>query len=54
MTYSQLKGGFSDHGNLVMLQHKVISPSYMEGMNPKFDKSKVDGIMVEGIGGTGV
>lgn len=49
MTFSQLKGGFADDGKLAMLQHKVISPSYMEAMNPKFDITKVDGIMVEGI-----
>jgi isoquinoline 1-oxidoreductase subunit beta len=50
MTFSQLKGGLSEDGRLVMLQHKVISPSYMEAMSPSFDNSKVDNIMVEGIG----
>lgn len=50
MTFSQLKGGFSDDGKLVAFQHKVISPSYQEAMNPNFDKTKVDAIMVEGIG----
>jgi len=49
MTFSQLKAGF-DEGKLVMLQHKVISPSYSEAMRPGFDISKVDGTMVEGIG----
>ncbi len=49
MTFSQLKGGFSEDGKLVSLQHKVISPSYLEAMNPSFDITKVDGIMVEGI-----
>ena len=50
MTFSQLKGGFSEDGKLVAFQHKVISPSYQEAMNPNFDKTKVDAIMVEGIG----
>jgi len=49
MTFSQLKGGIDD-GKLVMLQHKVISPSYSEAMRPGFDIKTVDGTMVEGIG----
>jgi isoquinoline 1-oxidoreductase beta subunit len=49
MTFSQLKAGF-DQEKLVMLQHKVISPSFSEAMRPGFDISKVDGTMVEGIG----
>jgi len=50
MTFSQLKGGFSDDGNLISFQHKVISPSYLEAQNQSYDKTKVDGIMAEGIG----
>ena len=50
MTFSQLKGGFSEDGKLVSFQHKVISPSYQEAMDPGFDIKKVDGTMVEGIG----
>jgi len=50
MTFSQLKGGFSEDGKLVAFQHKVISPSYQEAMRTDFDKTKADGIMVEGIG----
>ena len=50
MTFSKLKGGFSEDGKLVAFWHKVISPSYMQAMNPAFDKNKVDNIMVEGIG----
>jgi isoquinoline 1-oxidoreductase beta subunit len=50
MTFSQMKGGFSKDGNLVAFQHKVISPSFMEARSSNFDKTKVDGIMVEGIG----
>lgn len=50
MTFSQLKGGLDNNDKLVMFQHKVISPSYREAMNPDFDTSKVDGAMVEGIG----
>jgi isoquinoline 1-oxidoreductase beta subunit len=50
MTFSQLKGGFSEDSKLISFQHKVISPSFQEGMNPAFDIKKVDGTMVEGIG----
>jgi isoquinoline 1-oxidoreductase beta subunit len=50
MTFSQLSGTFSDAGKLVAFQHKVISPSYQESVRKDFDKTKVDGTMVEGIG----
>ncbi|MEP7233334.1 MAG: molybdopterin cofactor-binding domain-containing protein [Ginsengibacter sp.] len=51
MTFSQLKAGFSDDGKLISFQHKVISPSLSEmSGRPNFDKTKVDGTMVEGIG----
>jgi len=51
MTFSRLKAGFSDDGKLISLQHKVISPSLSESTKrPNFDKTKVDGTMVEGIG----
>ena len=50
MTFSQMKGGLSEDGKLISFQHKVVSPSYAESMNDKWDKSKVDGTMVEGIG----
>ncbi|MFI5154497.1 MAG: xanthine dehydrogenase family protein molybdopterin-binding subunit, partial [Chitinophagales bacterium] len=50
MTFSQLKGGFSEDGKLVAFQHKVISPSYQQSVRSDFDKTKVDGTMVEGIG----
>jgi isoquinoline 1-oxidoreductase beta subunit len=50
MTFSQLKGGFSEDGKLAVFQHKVISPSYLESVRSEFDKTKVDRIMVEGIG----
>lgn len=50
MTFSKLSGGFSDDGKLVALRHKVISPSISESARPNFDKTKVDGTMVEGIG----
>jgi len=49
MTFSKLSGGFSEDGKLVSFQHKVISPSFQEAMNPAFDIKKVDGAMVEGI-----
>ncbi|HWD86816.1 MAG TPA: molybdopterin cofactor-binding domain-containing protein [Mucilaginibacter sp.] len=50
MTFSKLSGGFSDDGKLVTFTHKVISPSLSESRRPDFDKTKVDGSMVEGIG----
>lgn len=50
MTFSQLKGGVSEAGKLVALQHKVISPSYFDSIRTQFDTTKVDPIMVEGIG----
>lgn len=50
MTFSALRGGFSDDGKLITFQHKVISPSYFDSINAQFDKTKVDPIMVEGIG----
>jgi isoquinoline 1-oxidoreductase beta subunit len=50
MTFSQLKGGFSTDGNLVMFQHKVIGPSHREALNPNYDKTRVDGALAEGIG----
>jgi isoquinoline 1-oxidoreductase subunit beta len=50
MTFSQLSGGFSDDGKLVTFRHKVISPSYQDSVRKDFDKTKVDGTMVEGIG----
>jgi isoquinoline 1-oxidoreductase beta subunit len=50
MTFSKLKGGFSEDGKLIAFEHKVISPSFQEGMRSEFDKTKVDNTMVEGIG----
>jgi len=50
MTFSKLSGGFSDDGKLVAFKHKVICPSLSESARPNFDKTKVDGTMVEGIG----
>lgn len=50
MTFSKLKGGFSEDGKLLAFEHKVISPSYFESMRSDFDKTRVDNIMVEGIG----
>jgi len=49
MTFSKLSGGFSEDGKLISFQHKVISPSFQEAMNPAFDIKKVDPTMVEGI-----
>lgn len=49
MTFSKLTAGFAEDGKLSTFQHKVISPSYFESIQPDFDKKKVDSIMVEGI-----
>lgn len=48
-TFSALKGAVSGEGKLAAFQHKVISPSILSFLDPKFDKTKVDGTMVEGI-----
>ncbi|MEI9918428.1 MAG: molybdopterin cofactor-binding domain-containing protein [Bacteroidota bacterium] len=50
MTFSKMKGGFSDEGKLVMYQHKVIGPTHREALSPTYDKSKADGALSEGIG----
>lgn len=50
MTFSEMKGGFSSDGKLIAFQHKVISPSYFESYQADYDPTKVDAIMVEGIG----
>jgi len=49
MTFSKIMGGLSADNQLIALQHKVISPGYFDAMSPTWDKTKVDGIMVEGI-----
>ena len=50
MTFSKLKGTVSNDGKLISFEHKVISPSLHDSSDNKFDKTKVDGSMVEGIG----
>lgn len=50
MTFSKLKGGFDKDGQLLSFEHKVISPSYFDTFQAKYDNTKVDRIMVEGIG----
>jgi isoquinoline 1-oxidoreductase beta subunit len=49
MTFSALKAGLSADGNAIAFQHKVISPSIGATRNDTYDKTKVDGTMVEGI-----
>ncbi len=49
MTYSAMKGSLSADGKVTAFQHKVISPSINGTSNAKYDKTKVDGTMVEGI-----
>jgi len=50
MTFSKMKGGFSDDGKLLMYQHKVIGPSHREALNPNYNRAVVDGALSEGIG----
>lgn len=50
MTFSQMKGGFSDDGKLVAFEHKVIGPSHREALTPNYDRTQVDGALAEGIG----
>jgi isoquinoline 1-oxidoreductase beta subunit len=49
MTFSAMKGALSDDGKVVAFQHKVISPSIDATTSVKYDKSKADETMVEGI-----
>ncbi len=48
-TFSAMKAGLSSDGKPIAFQHKVISPSIDNTMDPKFDGSKLDGTMVEAI-----
>lgn len=50
MTFSQLSGAVGADGTLISFEHKVISPSMSESGGDEYDKNKVDGTMVEGIG----
>ena len=49
MTFSAMKGAVSAEGKAVAFQHKVISPSISATKNEKYDKTKPDGTMTEGI-----
>jgi isoquinoline 1-oxidoreductase beta subunit len=48
-TFSAFKAGLSANGTLEAFQHKVISPSVLDYLEPNFDSTKVDGVMTEGI-----
>jgi isoquinoline 1-oxidoreductase subunit beta len=48
-TFSAMKGALSNDGKVIAFQHKVISPSINATISPKYDKSKADEDMVEGI-----
>ncbi|HVZ97518.1 MAG TPA: molybdopterin cofactor-binding domain-containing protein [Chitinophagaceae bacterium] len=50
MTFSKLKGSVSGEGKLISFEHKVISPSLHDSSSSAYDKTKIDGSMVEGIG----
>lgn len=49
MTFSALRAGLSADGKPLAFQHKVISPSINATKNDKYDKTKPDRSMVEGI-----
>ncbi|MDB5024138.1 MAG: xanthine dehydrogenase family protein molybdopterin-binding subunit [Mucilaginibacter sp.] len=49
MTFSAMKAGLSNDGKVTAFQHKVISPSIDATTAAKYDKSKADETMVEGI-----
>ena len=49
MTFSAMKGAVSADGKAVAFQHKVISPSISATKSDKYDKTKPDRSMTEGI-----
>ena len=49
MTFSSMQGAVSADGKALAFQHKVISPSINATKSDKYDKTKPDGGMTEGI-----
>jgi isoquinoline 1-oxidoreductase subunit beta len=49
LTFSAMRGAVSADGKAIALQHKVISPSIAATHDEKYDRTKVDGTMTEGI-----
>ncbi len=49
MTFSAMKAGLNADGKTIAFQHKVISPSISATNNDKYDKTKADRSMTEGI-----
>jgi isoquinoline 1-oxidoreductase beta subunit len=49
MTFSAMKGAISADGKVIAFQHKVISPSINATKSDKYDKTKPDRSMTEGI-----
>jgi isoquinoline 1-oxidoreductase beta subunit len=49
MTFSAMRGALSADGKALAFQHKVISPSINATKNEKYDKTKPDRSMTEGI-----
>ncbi|MBZ5857636.1 xanthine dehydrogenase family protein molybdopterin-binding subunit [Flavihumibacter profundi] len=49
MTFSAMKGALGTDGKLTAFQHKVIAPSLNAARDDKYDKTKTDGTMTEGI-----
>jgi len=48
-TFSALKAGLGSDGKPIAFQHKVMSPSIDASMEKNYDRTKMDGTMVEGI-----
>ncbi|MDO6434980.1 molybdopterin-dependent oxidoreductase [Flavitalea sp. BT771] len=49
MTFSAMRGALSADGKALAFQHKVVSPSINATKNDKYDKTKPDRSMTEGI-----
>jgi isoquinoline 1-oxidoreductase beta subunit len=49
MTFSAMRGAVSADGKAIALQHKVIAPSIAATQDAKYDRTKVDSTMTEGI-----
>lgn len=50
MTFSKMSGTIGLDGKLLAFRHKVIGPNFHESLFKNFDKTRLDGSMVEGIG----
>lgn len=50
MTFSKMSGTLGEDGKLLAFRHKVIGPNFHESLFKTFNKTRLDGSMVEGIG----